>query len=114
MDYLTVKQVAELKKCSGSYVSRMIRDRKIEYIEKINVSNNQPYYLIPIATLPEDLQAKYYKQKRTETGILPEKMESENSSKTAFKYRLKGVSKAFEEFSETECQTIKFKQLNFG
>ena len=108
MDYLTVKQVAELKKCSGSYVSRLIRDRKIEYIEKINVSNNQPYYLIPITTLPEDLQAKYYKQKRIETGILPEKMESGNDSATALKYHCKGVKKAFQEFSETERQTIKF------
>ena len=53
VDYLTVKEVSELKKCSGSYISRMIRDKKIDYIEKINISNNQPYYLIPVSALSE-------------------------------------------------------------
>ncbi|MDE5883986.1 MAG: DDE-type integrase/transposase/recombinase [Oscillospiraceae bacterium] len=86
----------------------MIRDSKIDFIEKINLCNNQPYYLIPVSALSEDLQAKYYKQKRTETGIMPEKKQPENSAETAFKYRLSGVSKAFEEFSETERLTIRF------
>ncbi|MDE6781628.1 MAG: DDE-type integrase/transposase/recombinase [Ruminococcus sp.] len=107
MDYLTVKETAKLKCCSGSYISRMIRDRKLEYIEKINISNNQPYYMIPISALPEDLQEKYYRKKRTETGILPEKTDSESNEKTALKYRSKGIKKAFEEFSESERAEIK-------
>ncbi|MDE6677635.1 MAG: hypothetical protein K2K02_01210, partial [Ruminococcus sp.] len=108
MEYLTVKETAKLKSCSGSYVSRMIRDRKIEFIEKINLSNNQPYYLIPVSALPEDLQEKYYRQKRTESGVLPEKNSNESKEKTVFKCRLKGVKKAFEEFSEAERTEIKF------
>ena len=107
MDYLTVKETAELKGCSGSYISRMIRDKKIEYVEEINISNNQPYYMIPVSSLPEDLQAKYYRQKRTESGVLPEKTDDKNDEKAFFKYRLKGIKKAFEDFTESERAEIK-------
>ena len=54
------------------------------------------------------MQAKYYKQKRTETGILPEKIESESTSETTLKYHSKGVSKSFEEFLNEEREVIKF------
>ena len=107
MDYLTVKQVAELKKCSEQYIKKLCKDGKFQTEQELNCRGRMKY-LIPVSALSEDLQAKYYKQKQTETGILPEKIESENSSETVFKYRLKGVSKAFEEFSEMERQTIKF------
>lgn len=107
MDYLTVKQVAELKKCSEQYIKKLCKDGKIQTEQELNCKSRMKY-LIPVTALSEDLQTKYYKQKRTETGILPEKTELENSSETAFKYRLKGVSKAFEEFSETERLTIRF------
>lgn len=109
MDYLTVKELAELKGCSGSYISRMIRDSKIQYIEKINSSNNQPYYAIPIASLSEELQAKYYKQKRTETGIMPETVESEQpTKKPGLKYRSKGTKRTFDSFTAEEREIIRF------
>ncbi|MBD5142109.1 MAG: DDE-type integrase/transposase/recombinase [Ruminococcus sp.] len=107
MDYLTVKQVAELKNCSEQYVKKLCKDRKFQTKQELNCKGRMKY-LIPITTLPEDLQAKYYKQKQIETGILPEKIEYGNDSATALKYHCKGVKKAFQEFSETERQTIKF------
>ena len=108
VDYLTVKQVAELKGCSERYIKRIAKERKIECIEKPNPANGHYYYLIPVSALPENLQEKYYRQKRTETGILPEKKEPEKESKTGLKYGSKGIKKAFESFSEKERQTIRF------
>lgn len=108
MDYLTVKELAELKGCSERYIQRLVKNNKMTSEQVNNIYNNQPCYMIPISALSEDLQAKYYKKKRTETGILPEKTKPESTQQTAFKYRLKGVSKSFEEFSEVERTIIKF------
>lgn len=108
MDYLTVKEVAELKGCSLQYIKKQCKDEVIKARLQPHPQNKQPCYMIPISALPEDLQAKYYKQKRTETGILPEKINSGNTSATALKYHCKGIAKSFQEFSETERATIKF------
>ena len=108
MNYLTVKEVAELKSCSTQHIKKLAKDGKIKAEIKFDPEIKQERYFIPIKTLPEDLQVKYYRQKRTETGLLPEKIEPESTPQTAFKYRLKGVSKMFEEFSEAERTVIKF------
>lgn len=63
--------------------------------------------MIPVSALPDDLQEKYYRKKRTEAGILPEKTDDKSNEKTPFKYRSKGTKKAFEEFSESERAEIK-------
>ena len=107
MDYLTTKQVAELKGCSVQHIKKMCKDKILQAIESVHPQNKKMCYMIPISALSENLQAKYYSQKHTEIGILPEKIEPENSSETALKYRLKGIKKAFEEFSETERLEIK-------
>lgn len=108
MYYLTVKELAELKSCSIQHIKKLAKDGKIKAEIKFDTEIKQERYFIPVENLPEDLQAKYYRQKRTETGVLPEKTEPESTLQTAFKYRLKGVSKAFEEFSEAERVMIKF------
>lgn len=108
MDYLTVKETAELKGCSVRYINRLIQNGKMQAEIRFDDTIKQNRYFISISALSEDLQSKYYKQKRTEAGILPEKIESGNASATAFKYRCKGVKKAFQEFSETERAVIKF------
>ena len=108
MDYLTVKEVAQLKQCSIQYIKRLCKDEKLQTELQPHPQNKQLCYMIPVSALSEDLQTKYYKQKRTETGIMPEKIESGNDSATALKYRCKGVKKSFQEFSETERLTIKF------
>lgn len=63
--------------------------------------------MIPVSALSEDLQEKYYRKKRTEAGILPEKTDDKSDEKAPFKYRSKGTKKAFEEFSESERAEIK-------
>lgn len=108
LEYLTVKEVVELKGCSERYIKQICKDGKIQTELQPHPQNKQPCYMIPVSALPEDLQAKYYRQKRTESGILPEKNNSDPEEKTAFKYRLKGIKKAFEEFSEAERTEIKF------
>ncbi len=108
MDYLTIKEFSELSGYSERHSRRMCQNGTIDSISEINASNGRTSYMIPVSALSEDLQAKYYRQKRTETGIAPEKIEPESTPQTAFKYHLKGVSKTFEEFSETERAEIKF------
>lgn len=95
MDYLTAKELSELKGCSERHAKRLVKNGKIKAEIKFDPEIKQERYFIPVSTLPDDLQTKYYRQKRTETGVLPEKTEPENTLQTAFKYRLKGVSKAF-------------------
>ncbi|MDE6501132.1 MAG: DDE-type integrase/transposase/recombinase [Ruminococcus sp.] len=106
MDYLTVKEMAELKNCSERYIKKICKDGKIKTEQEINCKGRMKY-IIPVSALPEELQAKYYRKKKTETGIFPEKTNNKNEEKTAFKYRLKGIKKAFEEFSESERTEIK-------
>ncbi len=72
MEYLTIGEVAELKCCSGSYISRLVKNKKIDSVNKTNPKNGQSCYMIPLSALPEELQLKYYQQKRQEAGILPE------------------------------------------
>ena len=108
MDYLTVTEMAKLKNCSVQYIKRICKESKIQTELQPHPQNKQLCYMIPVSALPEDLQAKYYRQKRTKSGVLPEKSDSEPDKKTAFKYRFKGIKKAFEEFSEAERAEIKF------
>ncbi|MDE6780851.1 MAG: hypothetical protein K2J40_05255, partial [Ruminococcus sp.] len=106
MDYLTVKEVSELKNCSERYIKTLCKDGKIQTEQELNCKGRMKY-LIPVSALPEDLQEKYYRKKRTEAGILPEKNGREPEEKTALKYRSKGIKKAFEEFSVSERTEIK-------
>lgn len=106
MDYLTMKEVADLKSCSWQNIQRLVKNGKLDFIQEIG-SKGRMKYMIPVSSLPEDLQAKYYKQKRTESGVLPEKTDDKNDEKAPFKYRLKGIKKAFEDFTESERAEIK-------
>lgn len=78
MDYLTVKETAKLKNCAVQYIKKLCKDGKIKADLQPHPQNKQLCYMIPVSALPEDLQAKYYRQKRTESGVLPEKIESSN------------------------------------
>lgn len=106
MDYLTANEFAELKGCSLQNIQKLLKDGKIQAEQKLNCKGRMKY-LIPISVLSDDLQEKYYRKKRTETGILPEKNDNKIGEKTALKYRSKGTKKAFEEFSESERTEIK-------
>lgn len=101
MDYLTVKEFAELKGCKPQYIQKSVKDGKLEAIQDINPQNKKPQYLIPVSALPAELQARYYKQIKLDTGIAPE-------LKTPLKQHKKSVKKTFEEYSESERREITF------
>ena len=102
MDYLTVKDVAELKGCIPQYIRRLINQNKLEAKQEINPQNNQPQYLIPVSALPADLQAKYYNKICKDAGLAPELNETE----TGIKQHKNTVKKAFEDYSEAERAEI--------
>ncbi|MDE5772091.1 MAG: Mu transposase C-terminal domain-containing protein [Ruminococcus sp.] len=106
MDYLTVKEVAELKGCSERYIKRLCKNGVIRAEQELNCKGRMKY-IISVSVLSDDLQKKYYRSKKTETGIFPEKTDNQSNKKTALKYRSKGIKKAFEEFSESERAEIK-------
>ncbi len=108
MDYLTVKEVAELRNCSEQYIKKLCKDGKIQTKQELSCKGRMKY-LIPVEALPEELQAKYYKQKRTEAGIMPEKTEPDQPAKEpGLKYRSKGTQRAFDSFTAEERETIQF------
>jgi len=109
VDYLTVKELAELKGCSERHVKRIVKEGKIQSEMQIEPEIKRERYMISVSKLPDDLKAKYYKQKRTETGIITEKTESEQSTKEpGLKYRFKGTKRAFDSFYAEERETIQF------
>lgn len=48
MEYLTVKEVAELKGCSEQYVKKIIKDGKLSAEQTVN-EKSRPKYLIPVS-----------------------------------------------------------------
>lgn len=98
MEYLTVKEVAELKGCSERYVQRLCKSGKIEFTQYIDANNQQQSYSIPISALPDELQQRYYKRQRSDAGLLPEVKEK---AKPAAK-----PQRAFEEMSADERDEI--------
>lgn len=97
MEYLTVAEAADLKGCSQRYIKQICKDGKLSCTIELN-DKNRPKYLIPISSLPEDLQSKYYSRKRQEAGLEPVKAEEKQPSNS--------VKKAFEDFSEAERADI--------
>jgi len=103
VDYLTVKEVAELKSCSKRYIQRLIKNGKMVSEQTNNIYNNQPCYIIPVTALPEDLQAKYYAKLKKEIAM-PELKETPES-KPEKKVR---TSRTFEKLSDQERQQLNF------
>ncbi|MDE6781618.1 MAG: Mu transposase C-terminal domain-containing protein, partial [Ruminococcus sp.] len=103
MDYLTVKETAELKGCSERYIKQICKDDKIETIQEINCKGRMKY-LIPVSALSEDLQAKYYARLKKDTGLAPELTEDkpEKTQKT------RKPSRSFEELSAAERTRLNF------
>lgn len=103
MDYLTVKEVAELKCCFERYIRRQIYKGDISANQVVNEANGHLSYLIPISALPEDLQAKYYAKLKKDVGLAPE---LKNDSETVLKQSSKSVKKAFDEYSKAEREEM--------
>ena len=109
MEYLTVKEVAELKGCTARYIKRIVQEGKLEAIQELNPDNNCMQYKIPVSALPDDIKAKYNKQKQRELGLQPEL--KEQSSETALKQRSNTIKtpvpqKRLDEFTESEREEI--------
>lgn len=76
MDYLSVKEVAELKGCSEQYIKKQCKNGVLSSILQEHPQNHKLCYRIPVAAMPEQLQARYYRQKRQEAGVLPEQLQA--------------------------------------
>ncbi|MCM1316525.1 MAG: hypothetical protein NC244_14275 [Alistipes senegalensis] len=103
MDYLTVAEMAELKNCSVQYIKKLCKDGKIQTEQELNCKRRMKY-MIPVSTLSEDLQAKYYAKLRKDAGLAPELTENkpEKPKKT------KKQSRSFEELSADERKRLNF------
>ena len=98
MDYLTTKELAELKGCSERHAKRLVKDGKIKGEIKFDSVIKQERYFIAVRTLPEDLQAKYYAKLKKDSGLAPELTE-EKAEKLQ---KIKRPSRSFEELSADE------------
>lgn len=105
MDYLTMKQVAELKGCSFQYVHKLIKNGKLKAEQRENPQNKGMCYMISVSALSEDLQIKYYNSLKKECGIT---LQLQEADKKKTSKRSKGVLKPFEEYSEVERNQIVF------
>lgn len=75
MEYLTVKEVAELKGCSVRYIRKCISDGKLSAMSEECTSNNCLQYKIPISALPVDLRERYYSGSGLQIEVVPDKAE---------------------------------------
>lgn len=97
MDYLTVKEYAELKNCKTQYIRKLCKEGKVQAEQHLHPQNKKMCYMIPVSALPEDIQAKYYSKVRTEMNMLVLKDDKQPVKKSE-----KTILKTFEEMSEEE------------
>ncbi len=104
MDYLTMKEVADLKGCSWQNIQRLVKSNKLDFIQEMGCKGRMKY-LIPVSVLSEDLQAKYYAKMKKDSGLAPE---LKNEPETVLKQSPKRVQRTFEELSEEERTRLNF------
>lgn len=101
MEYLTVKEVAELKGCKPQYIRKLAKDGKLNTVLQEHPQNHKSCYMFPVSSLPDDLRTKYYGRLKAEAGTAPELKESE-----LLKPRKKVVKKPFEAYTAEERKEI--------
>ncbi|MGN0587420.1 MAG: Mu transposase C-terminal domain-containing protein [Oscillospiraceae bacterium] len=108
MEYLTVKEVAELKGCSEQYVKKIIKDGKLSAEQTVN-EKSRPKYLIPVSALPQELQNRYYGKLINEAQLCLPKVEppAEEKQVKIASTRTK-IKKEFGEYSADEREQITF------
>ncbi len=99
MDYLTVKEVAEIKGCSVQYIRKLTKNDKIQSIKQLHPELKQECYMIPLSALSEKEQQKYYKLKEESLGFFP-------AVESTVKQPKNDCKKGFEDYSESERQHI--------
>lgn len=109
MDFLSVKELAELKGVSVQSINKLIRIGKLSAEQRLHPKNNQLCSMIPIDSLSEDLRDKYYRQRSKDLGLLPELKESEAQDKVGKKKPEKAVNpRRLDSFTENERKQIAF------
>lgn len=75
---LTAKQVAEVKGCSERYIQQSVKRGTLRGIETVN-SRNRKIYQIPLESLPEELQQRWYQMQKEQIlegdGLIEQKPE---------------------------------------
>lgn len=59
MDYLTVKEVAELKGCTERYIKRICKEGKLKAEKQYNPKIKQTCYMIKVSEFPEEIQLHF-------------------------------------------------------
>lgn len=98
MDLLTVKEFAVLKGCSEQHIRVLIANGEIKVQLADKAANNRKQYLIPVGSLPAELQRKYYGQLKRDAGVLPAPKEP--------KLKAQRPQRPFEEYSANEREEI--------
>ena len=94
MDFLTVKEVAELRGCSERYIKKIILDGSLRADISLN-DKNRKKYIVPVDALDASLQKRYYKAKKAnQTIMLPPPKEDK-------------PQKRYEEYTAEERHEIK-------
>ena len=75
---LTAKQLAEVKGCSFQYIQKKIKEGKLQAVETVN-SRNRKVYQIPLESLDEELQQRWYQMQKEQIaeGAVPADQEPE-------------------------------------
>lgn len=106
MEYLTVKEMAELKGCSERYIKKQVQDGKLEAVQTVN-EKKRPKYLIPVSALPDTLQKKYYGKLAAAAQLCLPKVQ-ETAAPQKVKRTKPIVRKEFGEFGADEREQITF------
>lgn len=102
MEYLTVKEVAELKGCSERYVQKLCKCGRLNTVLQEHPQNHKLCHMIPVSSLPDDLKSKYYGRLKKEAVIMPESVQEPAQAKKAKAKRILN----FEDCTEEQRKTI--------
>ena len=102
MDYLTVREVAEIKECSERYIKKLCKDGKLESIQTTSCKGRMKY-MVPIFALSEQEQAIYYSKMKKENGFVPAP-----AKKKASECHKNTSKRRFEDYSEEDRVKIVF------
>ena len=110
MDYLTVKEVADLKGCSVQYVQKMAKCGRIETVVETNAQNNRLQYKIPVSALPVELRERYYSGSGLRIEVVPDKAELLPAAVSLSKKQGKviKIKRGIETFAADEREVIAF------
>lgn len=115
MEYLSVKEVAELKGCSERYVRTLIKNGKLNVVERVNQRNNKKEYVFDVDTLPDNLREKYYRNLNKKRQVFKDSIntviDTENNKKIV---EDESISKVKAEKSEYKDDIVLAKNTKYG